>query len=228
MRAMLKAVKIDSYPCSSTRATRPTCARSGPRRMQFNHCIIAVKRRRRDEGRHGRRAPALGRLLIFDATDDNTPVGDLPDHEQGSFALIAAGESARSAHARTPPEANIALSARPRSPRGRRLDSRPRARAHRRAVGGSGARASSRTGSRGDYDRGHTSVGPGARRRARSSRKHRARRRARRRALRARRRVHAARLRAVNAGQAARLQAGGRRPRPTRAGWPSRRASSPS
>ncbi len=37
--------------------------------------------------------PTLGRLLIFDATDDNTQVGDLPDHEQGSLALIAAGDS---------------------------------------------------------------------------------------------------------------------------------------
>lgn len=35
--------------------------------------------------------PSLGRLLIFDATDDNTQVGDLPLHEQGSLALIAAG-----------------------------------------------------------------------------------------------------------------------------------------
>jgi hypothetical protein len=35
----------------------------------------------------------VGRLLIFDATDDATPVGDLPEKEQGSFALIAAGDS---------------------------------------------------------------------------------------------------------------------------------------
>jgi hypothetical protein len=36
--------------------------------------------------------PKLGHLLIFDATDEVTPVGDLPEHEQGSFALIAAGD----------------------------------------------------------------------------------------------------------------------------------------
>ena len=30
---------------------------------------------------------------MFDATDENTPVGDLPHHEQGSLALIAAGDS---------------------------------------------------------------------------------------------------------------------------------------
>ena len=30
--------------------------------------------------------PALGRLLIFDATSPNTPVGDLPESEQPSHA----------------------------------------------------------------------------------------------------------------------------------------------
>jgi hypothetical protein len=35
----------------------------------------------------------LGRLLIFDPTDDNTPVGDLPNDEQGSYALIVAGNA---------------------------------------------------------------------------------------------------------------------------------------
>jgi hypothetical protein len=33
-------------------------------------------------------APKLGRLLYFDPTDENTPLGDLPEHEQGSFALL--------------------------------------------------------------------------------------------------------------------------------------------
>jgi hypothetical protein len=33
-----------------------------------------------------------GQVLIFDPTDDQTPLGDLPSHEQGSFALLCAGE----------------------------------------------------------------------------------------------------------------------------------------
>jgi hypothetical protein len=37
--------------------------------------------------------PTLGRLLIFDPTDDNTMIGDLPEHEQGSLALIIAGDA---------------------------------------------------------------------------------------------------------------------------------------
>src|SRR6185369_13929491 len=52
--------------------------------------------------------PSLGRLLIFDPTDDNTPVGDLPSHEQGSFALIVAGDAgALMRMPTTPPEANL-------------------------------------------------------------------------------------------------------------------------
>ncbi len=60
---------------------------------QFNHCIIAIKIS--DETRTATviTHPKLGRLLIFDATDDDTLVGDLPDHEQGSLALIVAGAS---------------------------------------------------------------------------------------------------------------------------------------
>ncbi|MGA8025905.1 MAG: hypothetical protein WB992_02085, partial [Bryobacteraceae bacterium] len=34
----------------------------------------------------------LGRLLIFDATSETTPLGDLPSVEQGSFALLCAGD----------------------------------------------------------------------------------------------------------------------------------------
>ncbi|HWP45102.1 MAG TPA: hypothetical protein VNO14_17805, partial [Blastocatellia bacterium] len=48
------------------------------------------------------------RLLIFDPTDDNTPVGDLPDHEQGSLALIIAGDQGALLRMPvTPPEANL-------------------------------------------------------------------------------------------------------------------------
>ena len=51
--------------------------------------------------------PNLGRLLIFDPTDDDTPIGDLPDHEQGSYALIVAGDAGELMKMPvTPPEAN--------------------------------------------------------------------------------------------------------------------------
>jgi hypothetical protein len=92
MRAMLKAIGIQSYPVlifsGDPTHVRPDWA--SPR--QFNHCIVAVKVGDETDVPSVVRHPKLGRMLIFDATDDQTPVGDLPDEEQGSWALIAAGD----------------------------------------------------------------------------------------------------------------------------------------
>jgi hypothetical protein len=92
MRAMLKAVNITAYPVFiySGDSTRVREEWASP--YQFNHCIIAVK------VTDDTVVPTvidnkLGRLLIFDATDSNTPVGDLPEDEQGSLALVVAGEA---------------------------------------------------------------------------------------------------------------------------------------
>lgn len=93
MRAMLKSLDIQSYPVLIFSGD-PTFVRDAwVSPGQFNHCIIAVKVGDETQALTVIHHPALGRLLIFDATDDNTPVGDLPEHEQGSFALIAAGSS---------------------------------------------------------------------------------------------------------------------------------------
>ncbi len=74
---------------------------------QFNHCIIAIRVGDETQAPSIVKHPTLGRLLIFDATDENTPVGDLPDHEQGSFALVAAGDAgALMRMPVTPPEAS--------------------------------------------------------------------------------------------------------------------------
>jgi transglutaminase-like putative cysteine protease len=107
MRAMLKVWNIESYPVLIFSGD-PTYVRSewaSP--MQFNHCIVAVKVSAETNAPTVIEHPTLGRLLIFDATDDMTPVGDLPEYEQNSYALVAAGE--RGALLRmpsTPPEAN--------------------------------------------------------------------------------------------------------------------------
>lgn len=107
MRAMLKTVNITSYPVLIY-AGDPTYVReewASP--GQFNHCIIAVKVADETQAPTVIKHPTLGRLLIFDATDEDTPVGDLPEHEQGSFALIAAGDSgALMRMPSTSPEAN--------------------------------------------------------------------------------------------------------------------------
>ncbi|MDT4952846.1 MAG: hypothetical protein QOJ02_984 [Acidobacteriota bacterium] len=107
MRAMLKAVKIQAYPVLIFSGD-PTYVRedwASPR--QFNHCIVAIRVGDETIAPTVIQHPSLGRLLIFDATDDDTPVGDLPSHEQGSFALLAAGDAGMLLRMPvTPPESN--------------------------------------------------------------------------------------------------------------------------
>lgn len=93
MRAMLRVVKIDSYAVLIYSGDRTFVREDWASPNQFNHCIIAVKIGDETKSPSVVQHPSLGRLLIFDATDDATPVGDLPWHEQGSFALVAAGDA---------------------------------------------------------------------------------------------------------------------------------------
>ncbi|HMQ03666.1 MAG TPA: DUF3857 domain-containing protein [Pyrinomonadaceae bacterium] len=88
MRAMLSVIGIESYLVSIT-ADDPGYVRAewaSPH--QFNHCIIAVKIGPDTRVDSVVTHPTLGRLLIFDPTDAFTPIGDLPEDQQGSLALI--------------------------------------------------------------------------------------------------------------------------------------------
>jgi len=91
MRAMLRAVDIDSFLVLVYSGDPTEVREEWPTPAQFNHCIIAVKLGNTATATSSLQHAALGRLLIFDPTDDATSIGDLPGHEQGSFALIAAG-----------------------------------------------------------------------------------------------------------------------------------------
>ena len=91
MRSMLKAAGIPSYMVSIWAGDPGYVRDSWPSPHQFNHAIIAVKLTDAASSSPATiEHPQLGRLLFFDPTDENTPLGDLPDHEQGSFALIDA------------------------------------------------------------------------------------------------------------------------------------------
>jgi transglutaminase-like putative cysteine protease len=92
MRALLKAVKIDSYPVPIYSGDASFVREQWASPRQFNHCIIAVKVSDATVAATVLRHEKLGRLLIFDATDPYTPVGDLPSYLQGSYGLIAAGD----------------------------------------------------------------------------------------------------------------------------------------
>lgn len=88
MRAMLHVLKIEAYLVSIT-ADDPNYVKpewASPH--QFNHCIIAIKIADQTDAPSIVKHPALGRLLMFDPTDAYTPLGDLPEDQQGSYALI--------------------------------------------------------------------------------------------------------------------------------------------
>lgn len=108
MRAMLKSLKIEAYPIAiysgDPNYVREEWASPG----QFNHAIIAVKVSDETVTPTVISHAKLGRLLIFDATDPYTPVGDLPDYLQGSNALIMAGENGGLTKMPiTPPDTNL-------------------------------------------------------------------------------------------------------------------------
>ncbi len=92
MRAMLKVLNITSYPVVIYSGDPYYVREEWASPFQFNHCIIAIKVGDETQVSTIVTHPKLGRLLIFDATDDDTMVGDLPDHEQGSWALLVAGD----------------------------------------------------------------------------------------------------------------------------------------
>jgi hypothetical protein len=88
MRAMLKVVGITSYPVSIYSGDPDYVRAEWPSPQQFNHCIIAIKVSGETPGQTLIEHPQLGKLLIFDPTAEETPVGDLPSYLQGSLALI--------------------------------------------------------------------------------------------------------------------------------------------
>jgi hypothetical protein len=108
MRVMLKIVGINSFPVAIYSGDPEYVRETWASPHQFNHCIIAVKISNETQAATVIAHPKLGRLLIFDATDDDTPVGDLPSHEQGSLALIIAGaDGSLTRMPVTPPETNF-------------------------------------------------------------------------------------------------------------------------
>jgi hypothetical protein len=91
MRAMLRAIGIQSFPVAIYSGDSTYVRREWPSPQQFNHAVIAIKLLEQQPGAAVVEHPELGQLLIFDPTDPHTPAGRLPDHEQGGLALLAAG-----------------------------------------------------------------------------------------------------------------------------------------
>ncbi|HEU4794934.1 MAG TPA: DUF3857 and transglutaminase domain-containing protein, partial [Pyrinomonadaceae bacterium] len=107
MRAMLKVVGIDAVAVSIYSGDPNYVRADWPSPQQFNHCIIAVKVSAQTVASTIVDHPTLGRLLIFDPTDGETPLGDLPFYLQGSLALVDSKTSTELVKMPiTPPEMN--------------------------------------------------------------------------------------------------------------------------
>ncbi|MBC2608102.1 DUF3857 domain-containing protein [Pelagicoccus albus] len=89
---LLKAAGIKAYPVIVNAYLRSPVEESWPSGSQFNHCISAIEMPDGFEGGAILDHPDLGRLLIFDPTDEITSFGDLSSRMQGSGALLLAGE----------------------------------------------------------------------------------------------------------------------------------------
>lgn len=91
MRALLKSAGIDSYLVTITSGDRGYVRPEWASPRQFNHAIIAIAASNAIQLPTVLDSP-MGRILIFDPTDYITPLGDLPQSEQGSYALVIAGD----------------------------------------------------------------------------------------------------------------------------------------
>lgn len=89
---MLKASGVDAYLVAifsgDPHYTRP----EWPSPHQFNHMILAIRVPDDTKAPAAFDFPGIGRLLLFDPTDESVPFGSIPDHEQSSHALLVAGE----------------------------------------------------------------------------------------------------------------------------------------
>ena len=106
MRAMLKGAGVPAYLVAIFSGDRTYVKEAWPSPEQFNHMILAAKV---SEGTAGPTVidTPVGKVLIFDPTDELTPVGDLPWYEQNSFALLCAGDKGQLLKMpATKPEAN--------------------------------------------------------------------------------------------------------------------------
>jgi hypothetical protein len=73
-------------------ARRRGVVREFPSPLNFNHMIAAIPlRESASELVSVLEHPELGKLLLFDPTDDSTPFGHLPPHLQGTTALLVHG-----------------------------------------------------------------------------------------------------------------------------------------
>lgn len=104
---LAKAAGFRAWLVLASVGRRDSVCASWPSPQQFNHCICAVAVSDSLDSPAVLRGTRLGALLFFDATDPDTPLGELPLALQGSLALVADGGRGQLVRLpATPPSAN--------------------------------------------------------------------------------------------------------------------------
>ena len=92
MRTMLASIGLRAFLVTAYSGD-PTYVRTEwPSPQQFNHAIVAVLVGADTKASAVLDHGGLGRLLFFDPTDEQTPLGELPLHLQGSQGLIVSAD----------------------------------------------------------------------------------------------------------------------------------------
>ena len=93
LRALLAAAGIVSHPLIVLSGARDHIEADWPSPTQFNHCILAIAVDASVQSAAILEHPQLGRLLIFDPTDEYTPLGLLARHRLARQGLLLAGDA---------------------------------------------------------------------------------------------------------------------------------------
>ena len=105
MKTMLRCVGVESYLTAIRASDRTFVRPEWPSPYPFNHCILAI-RADAESSAATVTDPTFGRLLFFDPTNTDTPIGDLPEEEQGAPALLIAPQGGLVRTPVTPAERN--------------------------------------------------------------------------------------------------------------------------
>lgn len=100
LKSLLKVIGVESYMVSIRSGDPRYTQEQFPSPYQFNHAILAIGTAPEVNLPASFTHPQLGRLLLFDPTDQSVPFGFIPDHEQNSLVLLLAGD--RGGVVRTP------------------------------------------------------------------------------------------------------------------------------
>lgn len=93
LRALLAAAGIVAHPLIVLSGSRDHIEADWPSPVQFNHCILAIAVDASVPSAAILAHPQLGRLLVFDPTDEYTPLGLLARHRLARQALLLAGDA---------------------------------------------------------------------------------------------------------------------------------------